>query len=787
MSLKVYLKLTVMAGAMGLAASPAAAQTAAEPADGPLPQVEVVQKKKAAAAAKKKAAAQPASSAAPAEIETETPASDHSPYGAARSGGAVQRAHDGPLSPVNARQALPDDLQNYPAAGTRVTTEDMELQRPANNHEALARVPGVVTIPDDGAGRHSGIGMRGSAARRSRKVLVMEDGIPINFSTYLDSSTHYTPPTERLESIEVMRGMVLNYGPLNNHGVVNFRNLSPFGANETVIKAGIGYTEGSDRDINNFRHVHTRQNLGNVGIVASYSGGDYGGSWNDEELGYNDFYGAIGFRGSNQDLTISGGYFRQRDQYDEANFDDEELAAFFAYGRNRTRGAADGFFENTCCTDLSTYNADHYRLQVAHNLYIDSNTTLSTRIYGTDTERARFYAGEDGVGNTPAGILMEGRDRRYKTYGVDSRIEFANLPLVGGMTHDLQMGVRYEDQFFTNKNRGGADVVGVNGFGLGQVLNFSNRGPIDDMVELNAEAFAAFIQTAIHVTPTFTVVPGVRFENYDIDFQLKLDDNLPVAGSPLLTSKHDHVLPGISFAWEAMPRTTIYGGYYEGLTPHLVRDANDQDGGFPLKEETGENFQIGLRSSAVRGLTMDMAYFHQTIENYQFKEAFLINGLQVYTSLDEVEIDGFEILARLESRPFTGGPWNLFGEAVYTFADAEITRGFNEDGDSVAGNQVPESIKHFANLTLGVEYKNLWDASITATHKGAYTTNEDNDQGVPSQWLLSARANLNVTDSLTLWANGQNLTDEFYLYEIAEGFKPGVGRTVMGGFTYKFD
>src|SRR5690606_29417265 len=170
---------------------------------------------------------------------------------------------------------------------TRVTSGDMEEQRPATNHEALARVPGVVTVTDDGFARHSGIGMRGSAFRRSRKVLVMEDGVPINFSTYLDSSTHYTPPIERVESIEVFRGPIVNYGPLNNHGVINFRNLSPFGANETVIKAGIGHTEGSDKSVNNFRHVHTRQNLGNVGVVASYSGADAGGSWDVEELGYN--------------------------------------------------------------------------------------------------------------------------------------------------------------------------------------------------------------------------------------------------------------------------------------------------------------------------------------------------------------------------------------------------------------------------------------------------------------------------------------------------------------------
>jgi Fe(3+) dicitrate transport protein len=54
-------------------------------------------------------------------------------------------------------------------------------------------------------------------------------------------------------------------------------------------------------------------------------------------------------------------------------------------------------------------------------------------------------------------------------------------------------------------------------------------------------------------------------------------------------------------------------------------------------------------------------------------------------------------------------------------------------------------------------------------------------------WLLSARTNLKVTDDLTLWATGHNLTDEFYISERSDGIKPGVGRTVMGGFTLKFD
>ncbi len=776
-------KFALMASVACFASTAAFAQQAAEPADGDLPEVEVIQKKapaakKAAPVAKKASPTPmpPPTSSAQADYADEAPALENSPYGAAASGGAAARAESGPLSPINAKAVLPDDLQNLAGSGTRVTSGDLEEQRPATNHEALARVPGVVTVADDGFARHGGIGMRGSAFRRSRKVLVMEDGVPINFSTYLDSSTHYTPPMERVESIEVFRGPIVNYGPLNNHGVVNFRNLSPFGANETVIKAGIGHTEGADKSVNNFRHVHTRQNLGNVGVVASYSGADAGGAWDVEELGYNDFYGAIGFRGSRQDLTISGGFFRQRDTYDEDNIEDQE--DLFRFRRNKTAAARAGALDEdaTCCRNLSSYNADFYRLQLAHNLYIDQNTTLTTRIYGNDHERARFYA-EDG--DSFDELEMEGRDRRYRNYGADSRIEFANLPLFGGMSHTVQAGIRYEEHRFSNKNRVGEE---------GQKLTFGNRGEIDEQQKLEADAFAAFVQTAVRVTPSLTVTPGVRFESYDISF-----NNITEGFSG--SADYDHVLPAIGFAWEAMPRTTFYGGYHRGLTPHIVRDVleADEDIFIAPDEEIGDNFEIGVRTTAMRGVTLDMAYFHNRIDNYQFGEAFQSDtGDRVFSALDKVVLQGFEIYGRLDSQPFTGGPWNVFGEATYTYVDAEIKKGVNEDEDSVAGNRVPEALRHFANLTLGVEHRAGWDASLTWTYRGDYHTDVDNssyaDEGlVPDVWLLSARTNYKLTDQLTLWAAGQNLTDEFYITDRSDGVKPGVGRTLWAGFTLKFD
>ena len=54
-------------------------------------------------------------------------------------------------------------------------------------------------------------------------------------------------------------------------------------------------------------------------------------------------------------------------------------------------------------------------------------------------------------------------------------------------------------------------------------------------------------------------------------------------------------------------------------------------------------------------------------------------------------------------------------------------------------------------------------------------------------WLLAARANYKLNDTVTLWASGHNLTDELYITDRSDGARPGIGRTVMGGFTIKLD
>lgn len=769
-----------------------------------LPPVEVIQKQPAAAPVAKKKSAAKKKQVSPSPQAPATAFDPATPGGVVRGadGRVIDKAPN--LSPIDpASSILPADMQGYVGAGTKVTTADINAQRPKDNHEILATVPGVMVMQDDGMARHSNISVRGSPARRSRKILVLEDGQSINMSSYLDPSTHYTPPSDRLEGVEVLRGYNIPFAPLTNHGVINFQNLSPFGPDETVISASIGTTSGSLLDVNNTRHFHTRQGVGNVGAVFSYTGSEAGGAWDNEELRYNDFYGALGWKGTDQDLVVSGVYFRQRDTYDEDNLEVDlgdwpgytsAEQVFFANGRRKSNNPALG----DGASDLNTYNADVLRLQIAHNLYIDDDTTLSTRLYGQDHERNRFSVRDELTSDE---FHMRGRNRHYSVYGVDSRMEFANRGLFGGGTsQDIQVGVSYEHHAFRNCTSFGefGQILkdGVDGNCFAEFVVDGDR--VNSRFEkFESDAITFFAQSAMHVTRDLTITPGVRFVHYNVERNGIFTGNPPVdpgdvEEAPDVMGKEkssfDHVLPGIAFAWEAAYRSTLYGGYHRGFTPSVARGEF-----FPLPEEVGDNFQVGVRSTAFTGLTFDVAYFHSRIDDYQIKEAFTVGGANVFGTVDEVEINGFEAYGRLDSQPYTGGPFNLFAEATYTFADSVIEA--SADATEV-GNYVPEVPRHFAYLTLGVQERGLWDASVSWTYIGEIYTDTANtpyggdDEGVqgvvPDVWLLSARANYTIPGTgTTLFVAGQNLEDKLYIADRADGMKPGQGRTLWAGFKLK--
>ena len=893
MKVSVFRHAALVAGAWGLTSAAAMGQDAAEPADG-LPEVEVIQQK--APAAKQatpvaKAAPPPQSPIPqpppePAFLD-EAPAIANSPYGSPASVGAQDRAYQSAISPVNPTQIIPENLEGFAAAATNLTPDLLTERQPRNLNEALSRVPGVIVINDDAAGHHGGVTLRGSPARRSRKMLVMEDGHAVNLALWLDPSVHYWGPVERYESVEVLRGTVINHGPNNNFGVINARNLSPFGPAETVISSAIGFTKtrrGSFREIDEVEtdgeiefdddvrsrksetdlsyrwHVHTRQHADNVGLVASYSGANVQGAWDSEKLRFHDFYGALGWRGSSSDVVVSLLYARQRDNYDEQNFlgeaeidtADEDVAE--QVFEDHLIGFAERQFKQlkhckTCfapAAGLNNYNGDIWRGQIVHNAYLDDDTTITTRLYAGHHTRDRYQLNTfdanptgtpgaapivDGGGgiNDEADVYfgentMFGRLRTFRHVGAEVRGEWANRRLLG-FNQDIQAGIRYEYQDMTNRNF------------LGRENEILKEGDEDGLTifdrALDVNSVSAFLMTNVKVASNFNVVPGIRFEWFEVGRRnrviareeseaggadgpecapfggdcLELDGILFNPDPSRESYSSFNALPGVSFAYTGFKNTTIFGGYHRGLTTLVLRNED-----FPAPDEIGDNFNVGLRTTAIKGVDFEVAAFYQRLSDYQFGASFSnVAGDRSFGLAEEVEISGVELYGRLNSQPFTGGSLNFFGESNYTYSRGRFTDAII-GGENYNGNRIPEVPEHVAAFTLGVEQTTgwRWDASVTWAYRGGFFTDEGNlgygaggeveceageceveeageDGFVPSVWLLSARFNLAIGDTgASIFVAGDNLLDEFYITDREDGMKPGLGRTIWTGFKYKF-
>ena len=119
-----------------------------------------------------------------------------------------------------------------------------------------------------------------------------------------------------------------------------------------------------------------------------------------------------------------------------------------------------------------------------------------------------------------------------------------------------------------------------------------------------------------------------------------------------------------------------------------------REAAFPPGDEIGNNFQLGVRSTAFRGVTFDLAGFHQLIDDFQIKGSTTdAAGNNIYTNLEEVEINGFEILGRLDSRAW-GGPLN--GSSRQLHVHGCCHREGRQQRRRLAGKLVPEVPRHFA-------------------------------------------------------------------------------------------
>ncbi|RYF67893.1 MAG: TonB-dependent receptor, partial [Cytophagaceae bacterium] len=113
--------------------------------------------------------------------------------------------------------SLPDQQGTYLMAGRRTelirladTDADVAQKNP---RQLLARVPGVFIYDMDGSGNQINVATRGLDAHRSWEMNMRYNGVLTNSDMYGYPASHFSPPGESLERIEMVRGTAsLQYG-----------------------------------------------------------------------------------------------------------------------------------------------------------------------------------------------------------------------------------------------------------------------------------------------------------------------------------------------------------------------------------------------------------------------------------------------------------------------------------------------------------------------------------------------------------------------------------------------
>ena len=72
--------------------------------------------------------------------------------------------------------------------------------------EAMSILPGVTIQTEDGYSLRTNVGLRGTNPQRTKKINVMEDGVPIAPAPYTAPAAYYFPNIARTANIDVYKG-----------------------------------------------------------------------------------------------------------------------------------------------------------------------------------------------------------------------------------------------------------------------------------------------------------------------------------------------------------------------------------------------------------------------------------------------------------------------------------------------------------------------------------------------------------------------------------------------------
>ena len=611
-----------------------------------------------------------------------------------------------------------------------------ELALPAVG-DAVRFMPGVNYIDEDGRGLRPGIGLRGIDPARNSNTLVVIDGkIPIGQS-YSDMGGYYMMPVGAIESIEVIKGASpALYGSGSIGGVVNiitkkgaaqpYTNLNLQYGNHNALNIGVE-TVGNTNEgaMNYYAGFHRRQGDGFRKSRSRYAVNDFTGNVTTKVGEKNEWRFFV--NGFTEYSDTPGGL-------SQAQWDADPEQSVNPHD----------FFE-----------ARRFSTAVSYKRLFDENNSLTTSLYGsylkrdwwldnrnTDATKRKFTS---ALRDIPSLGLFSDYERTNTLFGKENKL-LAGVRLHTDITHD----------------------VSVAGDKMGVKEGKTNANSANTVAVVEGYVFDEF-----HITDKFHIDPAVRytFVNYDKeDYFRNQWDN----------TNEDAFIYSLGLFYKFSDDYRAYLTYSKGYKMPKIREAFVTNG--DLDAEKSNNYELGLRTTPVDWLEVELAAYILDFDHKIFNEGGLLNNG------DKALHRGIEVSGSIY--PIEG--LKLYGSGAIQKATIEY--------GMYKGNIVPYAPHYTA--TAGAKYQfTLGEGTLTLNSYANFVSSQFSDKknteigsadgnvgAIPKFFLLNATANYNIK-KWNVNLNALNLLNRKYFttrHRAWGGIMPAATISVLAGVGYQF-
>jgi len=694
----------------------------------------------------------------------------------------------GEIRVVGRRQGA---LARIPGSAVVVSPAVLAATVPMSANEVLRTVTGVHVQEEEGLGLRANIGIRGLDPDRSRNVLILEDGVPVALNPYGEPEMYYSPPIDRMEGVEVVKGSgSIMFGPQTVGGVINYRTPAP-----PLTPSGRISVLGGE---GGFRRVL----------------GSYGGTWN-----------RVGGHVSvlNRAATdIRGHHF---DVYDVTGRIGYALDARSELGLKgslydeHSNSTYVGLTEEMFALDPNQHPAPDDRLAVrrqsvtaTHSIRLTDNVRLQTAAYAYATTRNWQRQDYRYIQESAAIELLNGvgnRNRSFRVAGVEPRLQSEHV--VFGVRGEMDAGARL---LFER-----AEEIYVEG-----TPETPRQGLIRDHELRGGEAVSAFVQNRF-ILGDLEVVPGVRVESFRFDrrvLRTRVRRTNPETGAttraPEDVDIHSgdrilEVVPGIGATWRATDRLIVFGGVHRGFAPPRTKDALVySDATVPIGEAPGDvislqldsersvNSEFGVRSIAWPSVNVEVTAFLLDFSNQIIAASASAGSVSDLRTANQGETrhTGIEAAIDVDIGQMLGWSVGVIPSLRHTFvrstfsADRWMRPLSGSDLLNVRGNRLPYAPENVTVLGLRVEHPAGFGVSADGTFTAAqfsdnFETREATANGrlglIPAYRLVNIAGTYDIpVAGVTLVGSVKNLLGETHIVSRRpEGIRASTPRMLQIG------